>query len=108
MRSDNGAEFVAVQLQGWLAQHDSVPLSIEPGCRWQNGKDERFNRTVRDECLTMPLFGALREARIRLETFRQHYNSERPHSALGYQTPVAFKQAWMEAQKNKQDSLMPT
>lgn len=108
LRSDNGAECVALQLQGWLAQHDIVPLYIEPGCPWQNGKDERFNGTVRDECLNMQLFGALREARIRLETFRQHYNSERPHSALGYQTPGAFKQAWMEAQKNKQDSLMPT
>jgi putative transposase len=101
LRSDNGAEFVAFALQRWLAQHDVVPLYIDPGCPWQNGKDERFNGTVRDECLNRQLFGSLVEARIRLEAFRQYYNSERPHSALGYQTPLAFKQAWNEAQ-NKQ------
>ncbi len=108
LRSDNGAEFVALTLQGWLDRQGIVPLYIEPGCPWQNGKDERFNGTVRDECLNMHLFGSLVEARIRLEAFRQHYNSERPHSALAYQTPVAFKQAWHEAQNKQQDSLIST
>ena len=98
----------AVTLQGWLAQHAIEPLYIDPGCPWQNGKDERFNGTVRDECLNMQLFGSLFEARIYLEAFRQHYNTERPHSALGYQTPLAFKQAWNEAQKKQQDSLIST
>jgi putative transposase len=63
---------------------------------------------VRDKCLSMHLFGSFVEARIRLEAFRQHYNSERPHSALAYQTPVAFKQAWHEAQNKQQDSLIST
>lgn len=106
LRSDNGAEFVALSVQGWLAKQGIVPLYIDPGCPWQNGKDERFNGTVRDECLNMQLFSSLVEARIRLEAFRQHYNTERPHSALAYQTPVAFKQAWNEAQKKQQDSLI--
>jgi putative transposase len=108
LRSDNGAEFVALTLQGWLARQGIQPLYIDPGCPWQNGKDERFNGTVRDECLNMQLFGSLAEARIRLEAFRQHYNSQRPHSALAYQTPLAFKQAWNEAQKKLQDSLIST
>ena len=86
LRSDNGAEFVALTLQGWLAREGIVPLYIDPGCPWQNGKDERFNGTVRDECLNMQLFGSLIEARIRLEAFRQHYNTQRPHSALGSDT----------------------
>jgi putative transposase len=108
LRSDNGAEFVALTLQGWLDRQGIVPLYIDPGCPWQNGKDERFNGTVRDECLNMQVFGSLVEARIRLEAFRQHYNSERPHSALAYQTPLAFKQAWNEAQNKQQDSLIST
>lgn len=82
LRSDNGVEFIALALRNWLADHAIEPLYIDPGCRGQNGKDERFNGTVRDECLNMQLFGSLVEARIRLEAFRQHYNSERPHSAL--------------------------
>lgn len=108
LRSDNGAEFVALSVQGWLARQGIVPLYIDPGCPWQNGKDERFNGTVRDECLNMQLFGSLIEAQIRLEAFRQYYNSERPHSALAYQTPLAFKQAWNQAQKKQQDSLIST
>ena len=43
LRSDNGAEFVALRLQGWLARQGIVPLYIDPGCPWQNGNDERFN-----------------------------------------------------------------
>lgn len=108
LRSDNGAEFVALALRGWLMQHNIEPLYVDPGCPWQNGKDERFNGTVRDECLNVQLFGSLIEARIRLEAFRQHYNSERPHSALNYLTPLAFKQAWNEAQNKQQDSLIST
>ena len=83
LRSDNGAEFIALMLRSWLAEHAIEPLYIDPGCPWQNGKDDRFNGTVRDECLNRELFGSLIEARIRLEAFRQHYNTERPHSALG-------------------------
>lgn len=108
LRSDNGAEFVAQAVQRWLAEQCIQPLYIDPGKPWQNGKDERFNGTLRDECLTLYLFASLFEARVRLEVYRQHYNHARPHSRLGYQTPVEFKQAWLEAQVEQQDSLIPT
>ena len=108
LRSDNGAEFVAHAVQWWLAEQDIQPLYIEPGKPWQNGKDERFNGTIRDECLNMYLFTTVVEARIRLEAYRQHYNHARPHSRLGYQTPCEFKQAWVQEQVKRQDSLIPT
>ena len=108
VRSDNGAEFVATSVQYWLVQHKIVPLRIAPGCPWQNGKDERFNGTLRDECLNMYLFANLVEARSRVAAFQHYYNVERPHSRLDYRTPVAFKQAWNEAQLKQQDSLIPT
>jgi transposase InsO family protein len=38
LRSDNGAQFVALSLQGWLARQGIVPLYIDPNCPWQNGK----------------------------------------------------------------------
>lgn len=104
LRSDNGAEFVAIALQSWLAQSEVQTLYIEPGKPWQNGKEERFNGTVRDECLNLHIFTSLAEAAVRLNAFRRHYNSERPHSQLGYLTPVAFKVAWLEAQAKVQDS----
>ena len=98
LRSDNGPEFVAVAIQTWLAQRQIATLYIDPGCPWQNGKEERFNGTVRDECLNLYVFASVAEARVRLHAFRRHYNEERPHSALGYQTPSEFKRAWVAAQ----------
>jgi len=108
LRSDNGSEFVALAVQAWLAQRQIQTWYIDPGCPWQNGKDERFNGTVRDECRNMHLFISVREARVRLEAFRRHYNEERPHRRLGYQTPSEFKQAWHKSQANEPDSHIPT
>jgi putative transposase len=103
LRSDNGPEFVAIAVQSWLAQCGVQTLYIEPGKPWQNGKEERFNGTVRDECLNLHIFTSLAEACVRLGTFRRHYNHERPHSQLGYLTPLAFKAAWLETQANVRD-----
>lgn len=104
LRSDNGSEFVALAVQTWLAQCGVQTLYIEPGKPWQNGKEERFNGTVRDECLNLHVFASLPEACVRLNGFRQHYNGARPHSQLDYLTPFAFKAAWLEAQTKAQDS----
>lgn len=108
IRSDNGPEFVALALRGWLARHHVSTLYIEPGCPWQNGYGESFNGTVRDECLNMNVFCSVAEARVRLESFRQHYNSERPHSSLGYRSPLEFKRAWEQAQAKSDDSHIVT
>ena len=81
LRSDNGAEFVAQAVQLWLAECGVQTLYIEPGKPWQNGKEERFNGTVRDECLNRFVFGSLAEATVRLNAFRREYNTERPHSS---------------------------
>ena len=108
LRSDNGAEFVARAVQVWLAESGVQTLYIEPGKPWQNGKEERFNGTVRDECLNLYVFSSLAEAHVRLSAFRQQYNSQRPHSRLRYLTPLAFKKAWLEAQANLQDPLIST
>jgi putative transposase len=108
LRSDNGAEFVATAVQLWLAECGVETLYIEPGKPWQNGKEERFNGTVRHECLNSHVFSSLAEAHVRLSAFREHYNSQRPHSRLGYLTPLAFKTAWLEAQAKLLDPLIST
>lgn len=108
LRSDNGSAFVALAVQAWLAQRQITTLYSDPGCPWQNGTDERFNGTLRDACLNMHLFVSVREARVRMEAFRRHYNEERPHSRLGYQTPSECKQAWDKIPANDQDSHIPT
>ena len=83
-------------------------LYIEPGKPWQNGKEERFNGTVRDECLNMHQFHSVAEACVRLSAFRHHYNHERPHSRLSYLTPQEFKTAWFEAQAKLRDPHIAT
>jgi putative transposase len=83
LRRDNGAAFVAKAVQAWLAQCGVQTLYIAPGKPWQNGKAERFNGTVRDECLNLHVFTSLVEACVRLGAFRHQYTTDRPHSQLG-------------------------
>ena len=51
---------------------------------------ESFNGKLRDELLNQKLFLSLDEARWMLDRWRMDYNHHRPHSALDYQTPVAY------------------
>ena len=98
IRSDNGPEFIALTVRGWLARHQTATLYIDPGCPWQNGYEERFNGTVRDECLNSHSFHTVTEARVVLTAYLREYNEERPHSSLGYRTPAEFKQEWLAQQ----------
>ena len=56
----------------------------------QNGFIESFNGRLRDELLNETLFGSLGHSRAALEAWRRDYNTERPHSKLGWQTPTAY------------------
>ena len=99
MRSDNGSEFIAKIIKEFLAENNVKAAYIEPGSPWQNGKGESFNGKFRDECLRMEIFGNLKEAKVIAEKWRKFYNTERPHSSLGYQTPNESKQGWENRQR---------
>ena len=88
IRSDNGPEFIAIRVRDWLEWLQVRPLFIEPGSPWENGYIESFNGKMRDELLSLEIFYSLREAQILIEMWRRHYNTIRPHSALGYRPPV--------------------
>jgi putative transposase len=98
LRSDNGPEFVAGRVREWLAAKQISTLYIEPGSPWQNARGESFNGRLRDECLNVEWFNNLREAQVVIESWRQHYNEERPHSSLQYQTPIEFRLAHQQSQ----------
>ena len=88
IRSDNGPEFIARELQKWLARVGTRTLYIERGSPWENGYCESFNGKLRDECLNGEIFYSLKEAKIVIEQWRVYYNTRRPHSGLGYRPPA--------------------
>jgi len=90
IRSDNGSEFTAHSVQAWLEQSHIGPAFIPPGQPWKNGFIESFHDKFRDECLQREWFQSLLEAQVVVEDWRLHYNNQRPHSSLDYQTPAAF------------------
>ena len=86
LRSDNGPEFIALEVQRWLAENQSKTIYIDLGSPGQNGFVESFRARLRDECLNQEQLWTLTEARVVIEDFRHHYNERRPHSKLGYQS----------------------
>ena len=88
IRSDNGSEFTATKVRDWLSRISVRPLFIEPGSPWENGYIESFNGKLRNELLDREIFYSLQEAQVLIEDWRQHNNTERPHSALGYRPPA--------------------
>jgi hypothetical protein len=88
IRSDNGPEFAAVAVKEWLGNLGVNTAFIEPGSPWENGYVESFNSKLRDELLDGEIFYSLKEAQILIEGWRRHYNTIRPHSALGWLPPA--------------------
>ena len=88
IRYDNGPEFVAEAVRDWISAVGATTAYIEPGSPWENGYCESFNARLRDELLNGEMFYSLKEAQIVIEECRKHYNTVRPHSALGYRPPA--------------------
>jgi putative transposase len=90
IRVDNGSEFRGKRLDQW-AYLSGVRLDFSrPGKPTDNGLIEAFNGRLRAECLNENWFMSLGDAREKVESWRQHYNTERPHSALGSLAPEEF------------------
>ena len=90
VRVDNGSEFISRDLDLW-AYANNVALDFSrPGKPTDNGFIEAFNSKLRSECLNAHWFLTLADSREKLETWRRYYNGERPHSAIGYNVPIAL------------------
>jgi putative transposase len=63
---------------------------------------------TRDELLNGELFYSLAEARIVIESWRQHYNTQRPHSSLGYKPPAPAAVLWPGAPATSTVAAKPT
>ena len=93
IRSDNGPEFVAKEIQRWLGRASVGTLHIGKASPWENGYVESFNGKLRDELLNRELFLSLAEARYVVDEWRLEYNHRRPHSSIDWKTPAAFAAA---------------
>ncbi|MDP1592285.1 MAG: IS3 family transposase [Prosthecobacter sp.] len=88
VRSDNGPEFTAKAVREWLGKVGARTLFIQPGSPWENGYVESLNGKLRNELLNGEIFCSVLEAKVLVERWRVHYNTVRPHSALGYRPPA--------------------
>jgi putative transposase len=90
IRVDNGPEFINHKLQQWCDENKITLQYIQPGRPMQNAYIERNNGSIRRELLNAYLFYSLPEVRMMTEQWRVDYNTERPHKALGYRSPVNY------------------
>lgn len=100
IRSDNGPEFICKKLEQWCIDNKITWQFIQPGKPTQNAYIERKNGSLRKELLNAYLFHSLREVRVMTEDWRTDYNESRPHTSLGYLTPVKYAQQQMNRSLN--------
>jgi transposase InsO family protein len=99
IKSDNGPEFIAKNIQEWLARAGVKTRYIDPGSPWQNGHNESFNAVFRDGCLDRWLFYSVQEARRVIAEWLREYNTERPHGALAGVPPARYVKKIKEKQR---------
>lgn len=94
LRSDNGPEFIATEVQRWLQRNGIDTHYIEPGSPWQNPYNESFNSIFRTTCLNRWAFETVAEAKIITTQWLDEYNRVRPHGSLAGRSPSQFKKEW--------------
>ena len=90
LRSDNGSEFINAALRDWLPRRGAEAIPVAPASPWENGFIESFHSRLRDEFLNCREFESAADAQAQADWWRRDYNTVRPHSSLGYQTPQEF------------------
>lgn len=94
IRTDNGAPFASRAIAGlsrlavWWMKLGIVPERIQPAHPEQNGRHERMHGTLQRETMN-EMAANRRTQQRRFDQFRREYNQERPHQALGMQTPAS-------------------
>jgi putative transposase len=88
--SGNGTEFTSTVFLSWCQRTTIDWHYIAPGKPMQNGFIESFNRRFRDAFLNEVLFSILTDAHTQIATWKEDYNRQRPHSALGNIPPIEY------------------
>jgi putative transposase len=102
---DNGSEFSSRALEAWAIDRGVQLCFIRPGRPVENAFIESFNGRLRDEFLNVEWFSSLEDARQKLASFREHYNHQRPHSALADRAPAVFAELHRPGKKKSSASM---
>ena len=95
--SDQGVQYLSKAYIATLQAHGVEISVVRSGCPWENGYAERLIRTLKEEEVHLNEYQDIHEARTRIKDFiTQVYHLKRPHSALGYLTPLEFQQENLE------------
>ena len=86
--SDNGPQFIALDLKKYIRLVGMTHVRITPGYPQSNGKKERFYKTLKAEAIRVTPPESLQDARRIVGDFVDRYNNLRLHSAIGYITPA--------------------
>lgn len=90
LTTDNGPEFISTALARWGADNEVALWKSRPGTPTDNPFIESFNARLRAECVDLISIESIVEARWVLEQWRQRFNEQRGHGALGRLTPASF------------------
>jgi transposase InsO family protein len=94
--SDQGVQYLSTTYISTLIRHGIEISLAHRGRPWENGYAERLIRTLKEEEVHLNDYDDIIEAKKRIGHFIvQVYNQKRPHSALGYLTPVEFDQQYL-------------
>ena len=92
IRTDQGKEFIAIKVRTYLHEHNITHRMNTPYCPEENGKIERFHRTLNDKALCYGFYpsDSLDAMQYKLNLFLYYYNYQKKHRGLGMEgkTPV--------------------
>jgi putative transposase len=95
--SDRGVQYASIAYRQRLAERDIAISMSRPGNPFDNAKAESFMKTLKAEQINGKAFADIHDARRRINNFiADVYNTERLHSALGYQSPLEFENAFAQ------------
>jgi putative transposase len=92
LRSDNGLIFQSRRFRDACRFYRVPQEFITPYTPEQNGVIERWFRSLKEECVWQHQFRSFADARQAIRRWIAWYNAERPHQALGYQSPQRYRQ----------------
>jgi transposase InsO family protein len=102
--SDNGPQFIARDFKEFIRISGMTHVRTSPFYPQSNGKIERWHKSLKHECIRPLTPLTPEDARRLIQTYVDHYNTVRLHSAIGYVTPqdmLAGRQAEIHAARDR-------